>query len=282
MKKLLKLDSFWLRVVALLTMTLDHIGAWLDFNNFFIFRLLGRLAIPLFIFLTVEGALKTSSKKKYILRIGILAIVIGIVLWILAFMSAPYSEIGLSGNIFLDLLLIIISIAILESPNKKIKVLLALPILYTIFSYVVIRLEGCGCDGIYYWFFPPIRLQTGYYGLLMGLGFYAAKKYAPIFIDKYVPVHIDDEEYEQVVSNIFCVAVTVFATIILMLTNFAFGDKYTQQLDGIQTYAALAGILILLYNGKKGYNAKWFKIAYYLYYPVHLVIIGLVFFIIGV
>ena len=282
MKKLLKLDSFWLRVVALLTMTLDHIGACLDFNNFFIFRLLGRLAIPLFIFLTVEGALKTSSKKKYILRIGILAIVIGIVLWILAFMSAPYSEIGLSGNIFLDLLLIIISIAILESPNKKIKVLLALPILYTIFSYVVIRLEGCGCDGIYYWFFPPIRLQTGYYGLLMGLGFYAAKKYAPIFIDKYVPVHIDDEEYEQVVSNIFCVAVTVFATIILMLTNFAFGDKYTQQLDGIQTYAALAGILILLYNGKKGYNAKWFKIAYYLYYPVHLVIIGLVFFIIGV
>ena len=282
MKKLLKLNSFWLRIIALLTMTIDHIGACLDFNKVFILRLLGRLAIPLFIFLTVEGALKTSNKKKYILRIGILAVVIGIVLGILAFLDAPYNEVGLSGNIFIDLILIIVSVAILESPNKKIKWLLALPILYSIFSYVVIRLEGCGCDGIYYWFFPSIRMQTGYYGLLMGLGFYASKKYAPIFINKYLPMHKNDEEYEQAVSNIFCVAVTVFAAIILMLTNFAFGDKYAQQLDGVQTYAALAGIFILLYSGKKGYNAKWFKVAYYLYYPVHLVIIGLVFFIIGV
>lgn len=282
MKKLLKINSFWLRVIALVTMTLDHIGACLDFADFFILRLLGRLAIPLFFFLTVEGALKTSSKKKYILRIGILATVIGIALGILAYLDAPFNEIGLSGNIFLDLLLVIVSITILESPNKKIKPLLVLPILYSIFSYVVIRLEGCGCDGIYYWFFPPLRLQAGYYGLLMGLGFYAAKKYAPIFINKYQPMHADDEEYEQAVSNIFCIIVVIFSAICLMLTNFAFGDKYAQQLDGIQTYAALAGLLILLYNGKKGYNAKWFKVAYYLYYPVHLVIIGLVFFIIGV
>ena len=115
----------------------------------------------------------------------------------------------------------------------------------------------------------------------MGLGFYASKKYAPIFINKYLPMHIDDKEYEQALSNIFSIIVLVFFTIILMLTNLAFGDAYIQQLDGIQTYAILAGILILLYNGKKGYNAKWFKVAYYLYYPIHLVIIGLIFFIIG-
>ena len=281
MKKLLKLNSFWLRIIALLTMTIDHIGACLDFRDFFIFRLIGRIAIPLFIFLTVEGALKTSNRKKYILRIGIFAAVIGIVLGILAFLNSPFQEIGLSGNIFLDLLLVILSIAILESPSKKIKPLLALPILYSVFSYVVIRLEGCGCDGIYYWFFPSFRLQGGFYCLFMGLGFYASKKYALIFINKYLPMHIDDKEYEQAVSNIFSVIILVFITIILMLTNFAFGDAYTQQLDGIQTYAILAGILILLYNGKKGYNAKWFKVAYYLYYPIHLVIIGLIFFIIG-
>ena len=282
MKKLLKLNSFWLRIIALLTMTLDHIGACLDFNNSFILRLLGRLAIPLFILLTVEGTLKTSNKKKYILRIGILAVVIGIALGVLAFLSSPFDQIGLSGNIFIDLLLVIISITILESPNKKIKWLIALPILYSIFSYVVIRLEGCGCDGIYYWFFPPLRMQAGWYALLLGLGFYAAKKYARIFINKYMPINAGDEEYEQALSNILCAIVLIFAAICLMLANFAFGDKYAQQLDGIQTYAALAGIFILLYSGKKGYNAKWFKVAYYLYYPVHLVIIGLVFFIIGV
>ena len=282
MKKLLKLNSFWLRIIALLTMTLDHIGASLSFNDGFILRLLGRLAIPLFIFLTVEGALKTSNKKKYILRVGILGIAIGIALGVLAFLGSPFDQIALSGNIFIDLLLVIISITILESPNKKIKWLIALPILYSIFSYVVIRLEGCGCDGIYYWFFPSFRMQAGWYTLLMGLGFYAAKKYAPVFINKYAPMHADDEEYVQVLSNVFCAIVLIFAAICLMLVNFAFGDKYAQQFDGVQTYAALAGVLFLLYNGKKGYSAKWFKIAYYLYYPVHLVIIGLVFFIIGV
>ena len=282
MKKILKLNSFWLRIIALITMTLDHIGACLNFNDFFLLRLFGRIALPLFIFLTVEGALKTSNRKKYIFRVGILFIATGIVLGILAFLNDPYKQVGLSGNIFADLLLIIVSVAILESQNKKIKPLIALPILYSIFSYVVIRLEGCGCDGIYYWLFPAFRLQAGYYGLLMGLGFYIAHKYAPIFINKYAPMHVDDSDYEQLVNNIISIGVLIFFAICLMLTNFAFADKYVDQLDGIQTYAVLAGIFILLYNGQRGYNAKWFKVAYYLYYPVHLVIIGLVFFIIGV
>ena len=132
MKKLLKIDSFWLRIVALLTMTLDHVGACLDFRNFFILRLIGRIALPLFIFLTVEGALKTSNRKKYILRIGIFAAVIGIVLGILAFLNSPFQEIGLSGNIFLDLLLVILSIAIIAFFSNPLYVLLS--------SFVLINL----------------------------------------------------------------------------------------------------------------------------------------------
>ena len=280
MKKILKLNSFWLRIVALITMTLDHIGACLDFNDFYILRLFGRIALPLFIFLTVEGALKTSNKKKYVLRISILAVAIGIALGLLAFINSPYQTIGLSGNIFFDLLLIILSVYILESENKKIKPLLILPILYSIFSYIVIRIEGCGCKGIFYWFFPSLRLQGGYYGLFTGLGFYFAKKYAPKFISSYAPMHVDDKEYEQLVSNLLSVGVIIFTAICWMLTNMAFGETYADQLDGIQTYSVLAGIFILMYNGSKGYNAKWFKIAYYLYYPVHLAIIALIFYIV--
>ena len=278
MRKLIKLNSFWIRIIALLTMTIDHIGACLEFKNFYILRLLGRIAFPLFIFLTVEGALKTSNRKKYILRIGVLCAIIGVVLGIFAFLAEPYRDIGLSGNIFMDLLLVILSITILECPNKKVKPLVALPIIYSIFSYVVVRLEGCGCDGIYYWFFPSIRLQAGYYGMLLGLGYYAAKKYAPIYISKYAPMHVEEPDYQQMVSNIMSLEVLIFSTIILVLTNFAFGDLYAQPMDGIQSYAVLAGLFILLYNGQRGYNAKWFKIAYYLFYPVHLVIIGLIFF----
>ncbi|MCR5309452.1 MAG: conjugal transfer protein TraX [Bacilli bacterium] len=282
MKKILTLNSFWLRLIALITMTIDHIGAALKYADYYVLRIIGRLAIPIFFFLAVEGALKTSNRKKYIFRLGILAVVIGIALGVLAFVDSPYQTLGLSGNIFIDILLIVVSVAILESPNKKIKPLIALPIAISIFSYVVLRLEGCGCDGIYYWFFPPLRPQTGYYGYMMGMGFYLAKKYAPSFINIYAPAHVGDEQYEQLIRNIFSVLALVVSAISFLITNSLFDSIYEQQMDGIQSYAILAGILILLYNGKKGYNAKWFKVAYYLYYPIHLGIIGLVFFIIGV
>ena len=138
------------------------------------------------------------------------------------------------------------------------------------------RLEGCGCDGIYMWLFPPFRMQSGYYGLLMGLGFYAAKKYAPIFINKYAIDHVDDAEYEQMVSNLFSLVVLLFSVIIFVAICFSFGDLYSQPIDSVQTYALLAGLFIPFYNGKRGYNAKWFKVAYYLYYPLHIAIIGLI------
>ena len=278
MKKLLKLDSFWLRLIAIIAMTVDHVGAMLSFSDFYFLRIIGRLAFPIFAFLTAEGALKTSHKGKYILRMSILLVIVAIALGLLAFIPSPYQQIGLSGNIFVDLLLIILSITILESDNKKIKPLIILPILYSIYCYVVTKLEGCGCDGTYYWFFPPLRMQGGYFSLFLGLGFYAAKKYAPIFIKNRAPMHVDDPEYEQLVSNIMSVIVLIFLSIIFMLTNYSFGDKYYNEIDSIQTYFALAGVFILLYNGKKGYNAMWFKVAYYLYYPVHIVIIALVFY----
>ena len=74
----LLLSNFWLKVIALLTMTIDHIGFVLEGRNGLetlaaTFRHIGRLALPLFCFMIVEGALHTRSFKKYALRLGIMA-----------------------------------------------------------------------------------------------------------------------------------------------------------------------------------------------------------------
>lgn len=290
MKKLLKLDSFWLRIAALITMTIDHIGVFLDFNVAIPLRIIGRIALPLFIFLTVEGAMKTSNRKKYFWRIftcfaGV-ALVLGfcqIIGAIVPQLSKSFTEIAFeAGNIFFDLLLIIISVYILESDNKKIKPLIILPIAYSILSFTVIKLESCGCRGRYEWLLPSFRLQYGYYSIFLGLGFYFAKKFAPLFLKKYSEAYAEDEEMVQITSNLISVGALIFFTIVFMLVNIPFGTMYDLPLDSVQSYAVLASVFILMYNGKRGYNAKWFKVAYYLYYPVHAGIIFLVFLLVEV
>ena len=43
----------------------------------------------------------------------------------------------------------------------------------------------------------------------------------------------------------------------------------------IHIFSIFGFIFILFYNGKLGYNKKWFKYGSYLYYPLHLIILFL-------
>ena len=75
MKKLLKIDNFVLKIIASITMAFDHVGIFLDMyvgqqvgTLITAFRIIGRLAFPIFAFLIVEGALHTKNLKKYLYR----------------------------------------------------------------------------------------------------------------------------------------------------------------------------------------------------------------------
>ena len=93
------LSGSTLKMIAIVTMLIDHIGAailgrmlmangmgsldgtdlaattqWLSENGtlyytYMIFRMIGRVAFPIFCFLLVQGFLHTSNKKKYALRL---------------------------------------------------------------------------------------------------------------------------------------------------------------------------------------------------------------------
>ncbi len=68
------LSSNVLKLLACLSMAIDHIG-FLLFPNVIIFRIIGRLAMPIFAFFIAEGCRKTSDIKLYFLRILGLGIV---------------------------------------------------------------------------------------------------------------------------------------------------------------------------------------------------------------
>lgn len=63
-----------LKLLAILTMTIDHIGAVL-YPEVTVLRLVGRLAFPIFAFLLVEGYGHTSDVKKYLIRLWVFALI---------------------------------------------------------------------------------------------------------------------------------------------------------------------------------------------------------------
>lgn len=66
-----------LKIIALVTMLLDHIGAILIVSPYpyYALRLIGRIAFPIFCFLLVEGFLHTKNLKKYTFRLFLFALI---------------------------------------------------------------------------------------------------------------------------------------------------------------------------------------------------------------
>lgn len=143
------LSSFSLKMIAIITMTLDHIlyfigvkgnieiPIWLGY--------LGRIAAPIFFFLIIEGFVHTKSKKKYLIRLsmfGALMIIIDIVL-------------GISNNVFLSLALAVLIMMMLENIKSKKRVLISLIglLVFTLASFVTeASLYGVGMTYIFYLF----------------------------------------------------------------------------------------------------------------------------------
>lgn len=83
-------NSATIKIIAMASMMIDHLGAfillpWLQAGNgqanietwsmlYTISRSVGRLAFPLFCFLIVEGFIHTRNVQKYMLRLGIFAL----------------------------------------------------------------------------------------------------------------------------------------------------------------------------------------------------------------
>ena len=75
-------SSIVLQIIAMVCMLIDHVGAYLC-GDFWPMRLIGRLAMPIFVFGLAQGFIHSSSRLKYFARIAITAVVTQIVLYFL-------------------------------------------------------------------------------------------------------------------------------------------------------------------------------------------------------
>lgn len=282
-KSYLIFSNFILKILALLTMTIDHIGYMLQSNYIgpealgYSFRIIGRLALPLFCFMIVEGVLHTRNFKKYCLRLGIaLLCVAGALLFVEYIPLFDGFSVRNEGNIFVDLLLGAVAVYFLNDKRWWVKLLALLPIGYAVGSSFAMMYECVQC-GSEVWIVPFfIRTQYSFYGILLIVGFYCANLLGDLYIKIVTKDSFKGTIYERTAKNILAIALLVF---INLLFYFAIDYRVidpalVNYMDiDLQILSCLAGIFIFFYSGKRGYGASWFKYGCYLYYAIHMIIV---------
>ena len=139
----MRLNSFQLKLIAIITMLIDHIGAVL-LPEYVIMRYIGRLSFPIFCFLLTEGFFYTKNVKKYIFRLAVFAIISEIP-YDLAFLN-EYSDFS-RQNVFFTLCIgVIMMYAISKTNDLTIKVI-----------YLVLAMWGA----------QMLRGDYGYKGILL-------------------------------------------------------------------------------------------------------------------
>lgn len=216
-----RLDGTMLKLIACLSMLIDHLGA-VCFSGMIAFRIIGRLAFPIYCFLLVEGAVHTHDMKKYMLRMGIFALISEI-----PFDLAFYHQLVYPGhqNVFFTLGLGLLAIWFLEHPIENLDIPDAL------YKFLVIIAAGLIAE-----FF---NTDYGFTGVAVICIFYYLR--------------------EQPLLKYLIAAILLAA------------------MGGVEVYAVLALIPILLYNGQRGRQTKAMQYGFYVFYPAHLLLLAVLY-----
>ncbi len=133
-KKFTGFTGSTLKIIAIITMLIDHIGAVIlepfltpgfqVFNPqtiydilYIISRTIGRIAFPLFCFLLVQGFIHTSNVKKYALRLGAFALISEIP-FDMAMCNGSLFDFS-KQNVFFTLLIGLITLYLMDKYKEK-------------------------------------------------------------------------------------------------------------------------------------------------------------------
>ena len=109
------MSAFTLKIIAVITMFIDHIGYIVYNGEIPYLNFIGRLSFPIFAFQISEGYIHTKNLKKYFFRLFLFAIISQFPFML--FDSLFIDEFYL--NVFFTLLLGLLSIFIYDKLNNK-------------------------------------------------------------------------------------------------------------------------------------------------------------------
>ena len=239
------MSIFWIKIIASVTMLIDHIGSFQPFHGWEYMRTIGRVAYPLYAFMLVQGFMHTRSRWKYLLR-----------LFVLALISQPIYTYCFDGtwwewdspNILFTLCAGLCGMWLMELGKQLAQERRSA----WWFACIVL---SAAVGGIVY-LADALNLDYGWEGVLLILLLYltAAYKWA-------------------------CIPIVTLFSLRKPLQTGAWDEPVYQR----AMFSVVAIIPMLLYNGTSGPKpqSKWgaaiYKYGFYLFYPLHLVVLALFF-----
>ncbi|GHU51645.1 membrane protein [Clostridia bacterium] len=255
MKSNLELSGNALKVIGVVLMVFDHIHqmfisvapAW--------FPMLGRLVLPIFIFMCAEGFYHTSNRKRYMLRLLVAAVVMNIGNRILAnamriVPDIPEHGVELINSVFTTMLMTTFYLFFIERlreglrENKVAKIagsiaLMAFPVALTAALVFLVYASDNSQTRVFVnaFFLIPnlLAMDGGVPFMLLGISFYYLRQW----------------RLAQMTVLVLFSALNFFAGV---------GG-------GIQWLMVFAVIPLFLYNGRRGGGNKYF---FYIFYPAHI------------
>lgn len=238
----MKLSATKIKVIAIIAMTLDHIAYTFlspDSATYFIARLIGRITAPLMCFFIAEGFRYTHEKKKYLLRMISFAVISQPFYFIFLYRSLPKNALELfrSMNVMYTFSLGLLTLFIVT--HKKLPMTVK-----AIMAAITISFANIG-DWSY---LVPLWVLVSYYF----------------------------SENKKTMYLLFSITALIFLPYLYL----KFFDNFLMFTYNYGVFLAL--IPITFYNGQR-YNknssilkkkaSKWF---FYVYYPLHMMIIVLI------
>lgn len=212
-----------LKLIAAISMVVDHAGL-LFFPQQDIFRILGRLAFPIYAFFIAEGCHYTKNRLRYFLQIFLLG----------ALCQAVYFFV--SGDTYLNILLTfscsILLIYLLQQVQASSHFLWKLAFVAAIVLTALLTRQ--------------VQIDYGFAGILV-----------PVFASVLHPARRNLLHTKDLLLSVALLGIG------LLLLSYSNGS--------VQYYSLLTLPLLLLYSGQRGKGN--FKYAFYLFYPLHLVVL---------
>lgn len=292
-----KMSLFFLKLIAIVLMLLDHIGyvfgidGWniINLESWQFLRGIGRIAFPIFAYCIVNGLQKTRNIEKYIARMFLFAVISQIpftlALYIVNLMpitsdeSLYYFSFNKYGIVAVGLVLLGY-LMIEKKLSKKIFFVFALAVMASGISLKIagIWITYAGNLNVFYTLTLGLVIISGIQRYYKDYKIQAKQKVVLCIMMLLVVFYIASRADYGIAGVVLIVGLYfarekkqwIILTVCLWGVIF-YGMVYENWYNAM--FACIASGLICLYNGKKGMSVKY---LFYLFYPVHLFALGMI------